>query len=403
MNPLFSVIILCYRHFEYLYEAIDSVLKQDYPKIELIISDDGSFDFPKEEIVQYIEANKKENIKQIFIRQEEKNCGTVKHLNHAIEACTGEFVVALAGDDVLACDCVLSKYYEGFLKAEDNCYIEMAQTAMYDETLKTLNSYYLKSTVQEAIEKTNKSCETLLTQLLIYGPCLPSTSTCFKRRFFEKFGKLDEQYQLIEDFPMHIRLAEEGWIIHYENFVAIKHRHGGISHGQNGALPRSSIAYYQDLKKMIEELILKKLYLLPEKYKEQKKMVFYQRKKELRWIDFHLAQLNQNYTKMLLIAIENPFQFLWKAMEWLYPIANRLRKALLLICGALWLMIPDISEILAELLPGIWRAQITHIQTVFYYIAGGLFAIWLFMFFAWIACKIIWKLERFPIEAIVVG
>jgi hypothetical protein len=33
------------------------------------------------------------------------------------------------------------------------------------------------------------------------------TSTCFKRKFFEKFGKFDEQYQLIEDFPMHIRLA----------------------------------------------------------------------------------------------------------------------------------------------------------------------------------------------------
>ena len=76
---------------------------------------------------------------------------------------------------------------------------------------------------------------------------------------------------------------------------------------------------------------------------------------------------------------------------------------MLLICVALWLLIPDVSEILVELLPGTWQVQTTLIQTVFYYIAGGFFVIWLFMLFVWIAGKIIWKLERFPIEAIVVG
>lgn len=80
-EPMFSVIVLCYRHFEYLFTAIDSVLTQDYPNIELIISDDGSADFPYKEIETYINARKHSNITRTIIRQQKENSGTVRHLN----------------------------------------------------------------------------------------------------------------------------------------------------------------------------------------------------------------------------------------------------------------------------------------------------------------------------------
>ena len=231
-EPLFSLIILCYRKFEHLYTAIDSALLQNYPNIELIISDDGSAEFPRSDIETYISKQKSENITNVLVRQEEVNCGTVRHLNHAIAAAHGDYLVALAGDDAFYNENVLSAYVEGFSRAPENCYIEMAHTAMYDSTLTKLESYYLKPIVQKAIEKTETDSSDLLEALIKYGACMPSTSTCFKRTFFEKFGKFDEKYTLIEDYPMHIRLAEEGWIIHFENFVAIKHRNGGISHGR---------------------------------------------------------------------------------------------------------------------------------------------------------------------------
>ena len=100
--PLFSVIILTYLQRHFIEECIDSVLMQDYPNIELvvcddcsadfdtqevIVSDDGSDNFPEEAVNEYIACNKSSNIKSVKIHREESNVGTVKHLNHAVKIC----------------------------------------------------------------------------------------------------------------------------------------------------------------------------------------------------------------------------------------------------------------------------------------------------------------------------
>ena len=399
MENLFSVVVLCYRHFEYVYEAIDSVLEQDYPAIELIVSDDGSLNFPEKEIRNYVNKQKKQNIVRFAVRHEKENCGTVKHLNRAIKACTGDYIIALAGDDVLADTNVLSTYKTGFMHAEDTCYIQMAQTGMYDEKLEKLETYYLKGTTQKAIEKTSETTQPLLKQLIIYGPCLPSTSTCFKREFFEKFGSFDEEYKLIEDYPMHFRLAKEGWIIHYENFVAIKHRHGGISHGQKGALTQSSVMYYKDLRRMIADIVMKNLDILSHDEAEQ---VRNYRKKELQWIDFHLAKLNRKYGSILMIALRNPFLSLRQALEWAYPTANKMKK-LLYVCCALWLTIPDIERMISFVLMELGVETVGFIQPALYLLSTGVFVVGAVAFLIWAANNIMWRLERFPQESIVVG
>lgn len=198
----FSVVVLSYRNFEYIYDAIDSVLKQDYSDIELIISDDGSTDFPQDEIMNFVENKKKENIKSVVIRRESKNCGTVKHLNHAIDAASGEYICFLAADDALFNSRVLTKYVSGFECASEEYFIEMAQTAMYDEVMQNLECYYLQSNIQAILQDEGRKRD--LFAALAWSPCLPSTSTCFKKVFFDKYGKFDESSLLIEDLPMHL-------------------------------------------------------------------------------------------------------------------------------------------------------------------------------------------------------
>ena len=48
--PLFSIIILSYNNGDMLKEAVSSVLIQEYPKIQLIITDDHSQNLPFDEI-----------------------------------------------------------------------------------------------------------------------------------------------------------------------------------------------------------------------------------------------------------------------------------------------------------------------------------------------------------------
>ena len=61
-KPLISVVTLTYKKFDYIYKAIDSVLNQTYPYVEYIISDDGSPNFPQNEIEDYVSNRKGKNI-----------------------------------------------------------------------------------------------------------------------------------------------------------------------------------------------------------------------------------------------------------------------------------------------------------------------------------------------------
>lgn len=247
-NEIISAIILCYHKFDFAYDAILSILEQDYESIELIISDDGSPYFPEEDIRKFILKNQKSNVVNVIYNHENENVGTVKHLNHAISLTNGAYIMALAADDLLFDKSVLRNYVMGFRHADKDCYIEMAQTAMCDYDMEKIEGYYLQPQIREILEQTEKGdLSNQLFSLLAYRPYLPSTSTCFKKEFFSKFGKFDERYVLVEDIPMHLRLARESWKIHYENFVAIKHRTGGISHGNTDGLSKSKFLYLKDL------------------------------------------------------------------------------------------------------------------------------------------------------------
>lgn len=392
----FSVIILCYRHFQYLFQAIDSVFKQDYQDIELIISDDCSDSFPEKEIKEYINIHKTKQITNVIIRQQKQNGGTVKHLNGAIQECTGEYIIALAGDDVLFDETVLTSYVNGFLKAPNDCYIEMAQTAMYDNELDKLEDYYLKIPVQKAIEKTMTDTSDLLSLLIEKGACLPSTSTCFKNIFFKKFGLFDEQYVLVEDYPMHVRLAKEGWKIHYENFVAIKHRDGGISHGQIDASSRSAKLYFEDTKKMIEQIILPEIEKLPKEERSKKRR---QKKKDVLWIDYHLAKAEKNIFKICCIALSNlsvffPI-FLGRMWNWAY----KWHLKMLYVTLIMWLFIPTISNMFEVF----FHLDEGSMVLPLYYLSFVMALWWLVSFIIWGANKIIWAIMRLPSEIYAIG
>ena len=110
--PLFSFVITSYKNHEYIYEALDSVFSQDYPRIQLIISDDGSPNYGEhiDGIKQFVEANKKSNIIDVRYNRMDPNVGTVKHLNAVFSMARGEYIKDLGAGDTLNCQDALTKY-----------------------------------------------------------------------------------------------------------------------------------------------------------------------------------------------------------------------------------------------------------------------------------------------------
>ena len=87
---LVTVLTLNYNN-PFLYESIDSVLNQTYSDIQYIIFDDCSqkVHFNAEKVKEYIETHNKGNIKEIVIKQNEKNVGIIKNLNRALKYVKG--------------------------------------------------------------------------------------------------------------------------------------------------------------------------------------------------------------------------------------------------------------------------------------------------------------------------
>ncbi|MCO5285786.1 MAG: glycosyltransferase family 2 protein [Chitinophagaceae bacterium] len=101
MNELVSVIMPCYNAAEFISEAIQSVLKQTYSNLELIIINDGSTDSSEEEIKRFNDGRIQ------YFRQENK--GQCAASNFGIARAKGEYIKFFDADDVLG---------EGHLEAQ---------------------------------------------------------------------------------------------------------------------------------------------------------------------------------------------------------------------------------------------------------------------------------------------
>lgn len=100
----FSIIIAAYNIEDYIERAIESVEKQTFKDIEIIIVNDCSTDKTGEKILNL--SSKYNNIKYIEHKINKKAGGA---RNTALEIAKGEYIVFLDGDDYLADSNVLEK------------------------------------------------------------------------------------------------------------------------------------------------------------------------------------------------------------------------------------------------------------------------------------------------------
>lgn len=91
--PLVSVVIPVYNHAAYVDQAIESVLAQTYPNIELIVIDDGSKDASPQVLEKYAGRDRF----TVIINQQNRGQSAV--YNQALSLAKGEFVCMLPSDD----------------------------------------------------------------------------------------------------------------------------------------------------------------------------------------------------------------------------------------------------------------------------------------------------------------
>ncbi len=270
-QPLISIIILSYKNYQYLYEALNSTIAQDYQNIELVITNDGSDDFNEQEVKKYLDKNKGSNIKKVIINNNKKNLGTVKSLNKAIKLSHGEYLVAFAADDIFYNINVVTKFVDSFNQLSNDEYLVTSQLAMYDVDLKKLIALFVSKQNIKLIKKLNPKqlFNRMATQCMI-----AAAGTCYKRSIFEKYGYFDERYKLIEDYSSALKFSRLGIRFNYFNFISFKHRDGGISHGNINGGQNLNRQYDLDILNIMKHEILPYLDLLDEDQKTRFKDIY---------------------------------------------------------------------------------------------------------------------------------
>ncbi|MFT2010484.1 glycosyltransferase [Pontibacter sp. 13R65] len=94
--PLVTIVCLCYNHERFLAEALDSVLAQTYPNLELLVVDDCSTDSSPAIINDYCQR-----FPQLAYINTGRNRGNCAAFNMAWRASKGEYIIDFATDDVL--------------------------------------------------------------------------------------------------------------------------------------------------------------------------------------------------------------------------------------------------------------------------------------------------------------
>ncbi|HVF25656.1 MAG TPA: glycosyltransferase family 2 protein [Anaerolineales bacterium] len=186
---LVSIVTPSYNQARYLETTIQSVLAQDYARIEYIVVDGGSTDGSVELI--------KNHQSRLAYWVSEKDNGQAEAINKGLARASGEILAWLNSDDYY----LLNAISAAVKIFEENPDVAMLYGEMLavDEHGQTINLLKYKQL----------NLEDLLCFQIIGQPAV-----FFRRAAYEKTGGLDPTFHFLLDHHFWIRLAQQGRILH---------------------------------------------------------------------------------------------------------------------------------------------------------------------------------------------
>jgi glycosyltransferase involved in cell wall biosynthesis len=96
--PSVTFFVMSYNQERFIEHAVSAALGQDYPSLEIVLSDDcstdGSFSIMRQMASEYRGPHR------VVLNRNPGNLGIGAHVNRIMELATGELIIASAGDDV---------------------------------------------------------------------------------------------------------------------------------------------------------------------------------------------------------------------------------------------------------------------------------------------------------------
>lgn len=228
-----SVIIPSYNHRQYVIQAIESVLDQEWPEIDLIVIDDGSKDESPEEIRRLLERR---GGFRFFARE---NRGLMRTLNEGLELAKGEFFCELASDDYFPPGSLSLRV--DFLRTHPECVAVFGDGYLIEDRGAT--DVKLSDTSNRSLYQANDQIFELL------AGNRPTFSTGLTRTaVLREIGCFDaETFRYYEDLDTPVRLAMAGRLGYLDRPVICRRIHATNVSGTTSHIRGEKIAYYRKL------------------------------------------------------------------------------------------------------------------------------------------------------------
>src|SRR5437764_11995107 len=200
--PLVSVVTPCYNQAHFLRDAIESILAQTYPRIELVVVDDGSLDNTAAVVADYPVAR--------CVRQ--GNRGVAEARNVGFGVTNGEYILFVDADDRLAPNAVQT-HLRCFAEHPTAGFVVGAiENITSDGSYRgTPHSPVLESEQYEHLLRANHIANTI--------------AVMFRRSVFEALGGFTGYFSPAEDYELLLRAARAFPSAHHSTVVAYYRRH----------------------------------------------------------------------------------------------------------------------------------------------------------------------------------
>ena len=227
--PCVSLIIISYKHADYIRDCMESILGQTYTDMEILYLDDCSGDGTYEVALEYLEKLERKFSKVIF-HKNESNQGVVRNLNRLLKQCCGKYVKFLAADDFMLPNGIedMVTFMEKFPDMDMLYSNGVMGNATTHFPIGEVNEY-------PRLYEEEQPSGTGLFPLLYENDFIAAPGVMIRQTVYEKLGAYDETMG-IEDWEYFLRVAEQGQI-GFLNKLTVCYRilDSSLSHSANPA------------------------------------------------------------------------------------------------------------------------------------------------------------------------
>jgi len=217
-TPKVSICIPTFNNANYLYQAVESVLKQNYQDFEIVIVDNYSID----DTVTLVEGLQKKGDGRIRFYKNDRNIGLAGNFNKCLEYAHGAYIKFLCSDDVLLPGC-LEKMVAA-LDAHQSVTLVCSGRLTISGIGEKLKFKQYPST-DVIIRGSNATTKCLFGKNYIGEP----TAVMFRKR--DLTGHFRDDLPQLMDMEMWFQLLEQGDLLKIEGpLCAIRSHSGQMTH-----------------------------------------------------------------------------------------------------------------------------------------------------------------------------